>query len=132
MEGGCCGQPQGETLVFTCAGAAYTGQLANRAGVQMIQQGAGRLFCMAAVAAGISDKLERARQGAARVVIDGCEDRCCRKVLEKAGLPVDVHVVVTDLGIEKQPSEPRLVLDTKRVVERAIEALRAPRQAPGA
>lgn len=132
MEGGCCGQPQDGTLVFTCAGAAYAGQVANRAGVQMIQQGTGRLFCMAAAAAGIPDKLERARQATARVVIDGCEDRCCGKVMEKAGLPVDVHVVVTDLGIEKQPSDPRFVLDRKRVVQRTIEALGARTQAPGA
>jgi len=49
---GCCGG-NGETLIFTCAGAAYSGQVANRSGVQLMEQGAGSLFCIAAVAAGI-------------------------------------------------------------------------------
>jgi uncharacterized metal-binding protein len=56
-------------------------------------------------------------------VIDGCEDHCARKIMEKAGLPVDLHVDVTELGIEKKPAEPHLLLHTKRVVEHVAEAL---------
>jgi uncharacterized metal-binding protein len=91
----------GETLVFTCAGAAYPGQVANRAGVDLMKQGDGQLFCIAAVAAEIPEKMERTAKAHIRVAIDGCEDHCCRKVLEKAGMRVDAHVVVTDLGIER-------------------------------
>ena len=40
MTTGCCGG-NGETLIFTCAGAAYSGQVANRSGVQLMEQGAG-------------------------------------------------------------------------------------------
>ncbi len=123
MAGGCCGD-SGETLIFTCAGAAHSGQVANRAGVSLMQEGKGSLFCIAAVGAGIPDKMERARKAGKRVVIDGCEDHCARKIMEKAGLPVDLHVDVTELGIEKKPAEPHLVLHTKRVVEHVAEALR--------
>lgn len=119
MGQGCCGG-SGETLVFTCAGAAYCGQVANRAGVQLMEQGAGQLFCIAAVAAGIEQKLERARNASTRVAIDGCEDRCVRKVLEKAGLTADVHVVLTDLGIEKKPAQPNMINDAKKAVD-AVE-----------
>ena len=116
MATGCCGA-NGETLIFTCAGAAYSGQVANRSGVQLMEQGAGNLFCIAAVAAGIEQKLDRARKAGQRIAIDGCEDHCVRKVLEKAGLTADVHVVLTDMGIEKKPAQPNMINDAKKVVD---------------
>lgn len=120
MTTGCC-SGNGETLIFTCAGAAYSGQVANRSGVQLMEQGAGNLFCIAAVAAGIEQKLDRARKADRRVAIDGCEDHCVRKVLEKANLTADVHVVLTEMGIEKKPAQPNMINDAKKVVE-AVKA----------
>lgn len=117
MQTGCgCGS-SGETLVFTCAGAAHSGQVANRAGVQAMQQGLGNLLCIASVAAHIADKTERTRKAARRVALDGCDDHCCRKILESAGLPVDLHLVLTDLGIEKKPAQPDLIGDAKKTVD---------------
>jgi uncharacterized metal-binding protein len=113
----------GETLIFTCAGAAHTGQVANRVGVQLRQDMSGTLFCAAAVAAGIPDKLERTRDAGRRIAIDGCEDDCCRRIIEQAEMPVDLHVRITDLGIEKQPAEPSLITDTKKVVDRVHSQL---------
>ena len=86
------GSGDGETLIFTCAGAAHPGQVANRVGVQLARQQAGKLFCIAAVAADRPEKMDRARKAKARVLIDGCEDECCRYIMEKAGLPVDTSV----------------------------------------
>ena len=57
MASGCCDEKVGETLVFTCCGAAYSGQVSNRAGVSLMQEGAGNLFCVAAVGAAIPDKM---------------------------------------------------------------------------
>jgi len=122
MATGCCGG-NSETLIFTCAGAAHSGQVANRAGIGLMQEGKGNLFCIAAVGAEIPDKIERARNAGKRVVVDGCEDHCARKIMEKAGLAIDLHVDVTELGIEKKPAEPHLVVHTKRVVEHVTEAL---------
>ena len=122
MAKGCgCGNGS-ETLIFTCAGAAHSGQVANRAGLQAMQQGVGSLFCIASVAADIAEKMERTRKAGRRVVIDGCEDHCCRKVMEKAGVAIDVHVVVTDLGIEKKPAQPDMIGDAKKVVDK-VKAL---------
>lgn len=123
MSGSCCGGNSGETLIFTCAGAAHTGQVANRAGVELTLEKEGKVFCIAAVAAQVPDKLERARNARFRVAIDGCEDHCCRKVLEQAGLTADVHIVATELGIEKQPKEPRMVLDAKRTMSAVTDKL---------
>jgi uncharacterized metal-binding protein len=123
MPGGCGCGGNGETLIFTCAGAAHSGQISNRAGIALMRQGAGNLFCIAAVGAGVAEKLARVRKAAKRVVIDGCDEHCARKIMEKARLPVDLHVDVTELGIEKNPAEPHLLLHTKRVVEHVAEAL---------
>jgi len=117
VSGKCCGEHSGETLVFTCAGAAYSGQVSNRAGVNLMQDGFGNLFCAAAVAAEIPEKLERARQAGKRVVIDGCEDHCARKIMEKAGFPVDVHLDVSTIGIPKKPDKPEMINDARRAAD---------------
>lgn len=126
--GGCGGASAsggngGETLIFTCAGAAHAGQVANRAGVDLAKEQVGKLFCVAAMAAGIPEKLERARKAKARVGIDGCNDRCVEKIMAKAGLPLDVHVVVTDLGIPKQPTQPDMAGDAAKVVDHMKKAV---------
>lgn len=115
--------PNGETLLFTCAGAAHCGQVANRAALQLTRDGAGKIFCLAAMSASIPDKLTRAREAAARVVIDGCDDRCARVTMEQAGLPVDLHLVVTDAGVEKMPEQPRILADATRISEAVAKQL---------
>lgn len=125
-----CGCGNGERLIFTCAGAAYCGQLANRVGVQAMTEGLGKLFCLAAMSAQREEKLQRARAAAQRIAIDGCDDDCARRTLEAAGLPVDVYVKITDLGIEKQPAEPEWITHTKRVVNKLQQMLSSPGAKP--
>ena len=81
------------------------------------------MFCVAAVGADIPEKMERARAAGRRVVIDGCEDHCGSKIMQRAGLPVDLHVDVTTLGVEKKPAAPALTNDAKRVVEHVKTSL---------
>jgi uncharacterized metal-binding protein len=120
---GCNCGCNGETLIFTCAGAAHSGQAANQAGIKLAQAGAGNLFCVAAVGAGIPEKLERTRKAGRRIVIDGCSDHCARKILEKAGFTVDVHVDVTELGVEKKPAQPRMINDAKKIADHVTQRL---------
>ena len=128
----CCQSAEGEILLFTCAGAAHCGQVANRAAIELTRAGDGRIFCLAAVAAGIVDKTERARRAGVRVAIDGCEDHCTRKTLEKAGLTADVHVELTAIGIEKKPPRPSLIADGRKAAERVRQLLAGlPRRSPG-
>jgi uncharacterized metal-binding protein len=121
MSNNGCGN--GEQLIFTCAGAAYCGQLANRSGVQAATEGLGKLFCLAVVSARREEKMQRVWQAGRRIAIDGCDEDCARRTLELAGVPVSGHVRITDLGIEKQPAEPRWLVDTKRVVAKVREVL---------
>lgn len=115
----------GEALVFTCAGASHVGQAANQAGVQLMRQKDAVLFCLAALSAEVPEKTARARSADRIVAIDGCEDHCCRKTLEKAGLRVDVHVVATDLGILKKPEHPHMGEDVRRLALKAQAGLHA-------
>ena len=117
------GPGNGETLIFTCAGAAHSGQVANRAAVQLTEQGLGHIFCLAAVSARIEDKLERSRKAGMRVALDGCEAHCARRTLEMAGLPVDVHLDLTTLGIEKKPASPSIINDAKKTVTHVKEVI---------
>jgi uncharacterized metal-binding protein len=80
--------------------------------------GLGKLYCLAAVSAGCETKLPRARAASRRLAIDGCEEHCARRTLELAGLPVHVHLVLTDMGIEKQPAEPHFDVHTRQIVDK--------------
>jgi uncharacterized metal-binding protein len=88
-----------------------------------MEQGAGNLFCIAAVAANVEQKVDRARKAAVRVAIDGCEDHCVRRTLEKAGLTAEVHVVLTDMGIEKKPAQPNMISDARKAVDAVKQKL---------
>ena len=122
--GSCCGGNGKETLIFPCAGASHVGQVTNRAALDLTLKGKGKIFCLAAMSAKIEEKVKRSQEAERRIAIDGCEDHCARKTLEFAGLPVDVHVVLTtDLGMEKKPAAPNMIGDTKRVVELAGKKL---------
>ena len=119
-----CGNGPGETLIFACGGASHAGQVANRAALSLSFNGKGQAFCIAAVAARIGEKLERARKAARRVAVDGCEDGCVRKTLEAAGLAADVQVTLTtDLGLEKSPQRPDILWDARRAADLIVSKL---------
>jgi uncharacterized metal-binding protein len=125
--GSCCDGNGKETLIFPCAGASHVGQVTNRAALDLARAGRGAAFCLAAMSAGIAEKLDRARKAGHRIALDGCEDHCARKTLELAGLPVDVHVVLTtELGMEKKPAAPDMIGNVKKTVDftgRKLEGL---------
>jgi uncharacterized metal-binding protein len=95
------GQIPKRTVVYGCAGASNTGQLANAAAVRMTQRGTGRIGCLGGVGSGQKGFVTAARLADEVVAIDGCEVGCARKTLEAAGVTPNRHVVVSDLGIEK-------------------------------
>ncbi|HOT94615.1 MAG TPA: putative zinc-binding protein [Methanoregulaceae archaeon] len=95
------GERPKQTVVYGCAGASNTGQLANAAAVRMTQRGTGRIGCLGGVGSGQKGFVTAARLADEVVAIDGCEVGCVKKTLEAAGVAPNRHVVVTDLGIEK-------------------------------
>lgn len=113
----------GETLIFPCAGASHCGQVAYRSAIELTERKVGQAFSVAAIGSGTGEKLDRARRAGRRVAIDGCEEHCVRKVMLRARLPVDLHIVVTEFGIERLPDRPALIRDSRMIVEQTRLAL---------
>lgn len=90
------------TLIFACSGGSNLGQLSNMAAMALHEEGRGRFFCLAAIGGDVAEKMALSQEASARIVIDGCNAACGKAILEQAGLPVDHHTVVKQLGIEKQ------------------------------
>lgn len=95
-----CGEGK-RIVLYGCAGASNTGQLANAAAVRLTQEGKGRIGCLAGIGSQQKGFITAARAADEVVAIDGCEVVCVKKTLETAGITVDRHIVVTHLGIAK-------------------------------
>lgn len=90
-----------EVLIFPCSGGSNVGQIANDAAKKLTAQGVGNMYCLAGIGGHISGIIESTKAAKKIVVIDGCPVHCSKKTLEHTGFRPDVHVVVTELGIEK-------------------------------
>jgi uncharacterized metal-binding protein len=123
LEKSCCG---GDVLLLTCSGAANVGQIANEAGKALTEQGQAKMYCAVGVGACLDSFIETTRNAAACVAIDGCPMGCVKQVLENAGLEADVYVLVTDLGIEKQPGFDAPDDAVAKVTRAVIDALEGP------
>ncbi len=86
--------------VVTCSGVSNTGKLTTQAGLLLMQRKPGMFQCMNCKQS--ADSLRMDVAGAERlIVLDGCTDCCATKKLTAAGLTPDVHIIATELGIEK-------------------------------
>ena len=99
MANDCCSQ--GDILVFTCSGAANVGRVANRAAVDLQQEGFSKMLCLAAIGGNVPSMIAMAQAGKQVVGIDGCPVACTRKTMERANLSLTHHIVVTELGFQK-------------------------------
>jgi uncharacterized metal-binding protein len=88
------------TLV-TCSGISNTGKLTTQAGLLLMQRRPGMFLCMNCKQSAESLRMEAG--GAERlIVLDGCTDCCATKKLTAVGLVPDIHIIATELGIEKK------------------------------
>lgn len=100
--------------IFPCAGASNVGQLSNALAVEMHKMGTGNMMCTVGIG-GRRAGLLRSAEGCERIiVIDGCPVNCAKATMEQAGINVDRHILLTDLGIQKNKD---LDLDSSTVKE---------------
>jgi len=86
--------------LVTCSGISNVGKLTTQAGLLLMQRKPGMFLCMNCKQSAESLKMDAG--GAERlIVLDGCTDCCATKKLT-AGLVPDVHIIATELGIEKK------------------------------
>jgi len=97
----CCGGGGRTILFYACSGGANVAEVADRAARRLMDEGAGTMFCLAGLGAGIEAMVRTARDADLNVVIDGCPLDCAKAIFERLGLGNYVQVKVTDLGFEK-------------------------------
>jgi uncharacterized metal-binding protein len=97
-----CG-PGGETtIIYSCSGlGSNVGQLSNAAACHLTNEGFGKGSCLAGVGGAIEKLTGIAEAANRRVVIDGCQLACGKKIMDARNLAIDRYIVITDLGIEK-------------------------------
>ncbi|KQC02962.1 MAG: zinc-binding protein [Methanolinea sp. SDB] len=108
-------------IIFPCAGQANTGQLTNLAAIQLTEEGYGNIACVALLATGSEGLVANALKADEVVILDGCPMLCAKKIAEAQDIPVDQHIVVTGLGLEKGSSRDYTDDDIETVVSAVWE-----------
>lgn len=117
VEDKCLCEPT-EVLIFPCSGGSNVGQIANEAAKDLTTLDHGKMYCLAGIGGHVSGLVELTKAAKKIVAIDGCPVECARKTLEHAGFKTDIHVVVTELGIQKVLDFMMDVDDINKVVEK--------------
>lgn len=94
----CC--EGGTKLIYSCAGSADVGEIADRVTRKLRDEGYARMTCLAGVGAGLSGYIQSAKGADEVITIDGCSTACARKSLERIGV-VPTSYILTDMGLEK-------------------------------
>jgi len=95
-----------ENAIFCCFGCmssagTLTGVAALEAYKRLDKQKTG-LFCTSAIAAGIPKHRKTTEKAKTIIVIDGCQNKCATKILEKDGFKIDKKLnLLQDLKIPK-------------------------------
>lgn len=106
--------------LVTCSGVSNTGKLTPQAGILLMQRKPGMFQCMNCKQSAESLLTEGA--GSERlIVLDGCMDCCATKKLAAAGLVPDVHIIATELGIEKKGMGDVQYAEIERVVRAVMD-----------
>jgi len=111
-----------EVLFFPCSGGSNCARIADRAAVELHNAGRGKLFCLAGIGGHVRGLIESAKAAKVLLAVDGCPTACAKKTLDHAGLSPQIHVIVSELGIERKPgllgfSEEELAICLERLEE---------------
>ena len=106
-------------LVYACCGASDLGDIADRAARSFGRRSKYSMGCLAGLATEKADAISCANDARKVVVVDGCEDDCAKKILDRAGIESFEHIRLTDMGNEKwrTPATPARI----RAVVKEIE-----------
>jgi uncharacterized metal-binding protein len=114
MTEDCCASG-GNIMILACSGGSNVGQLSNQAAIELTREGVGKMFCLAGIGAQLSGFVQSAWDVETMVAIDGCPVGCAKAILEQAKVPLKNHLVITELGIEKNKNLSLRAEDIARV-----------------
>ncbi len=108
-------------VLVTCSGISNTGKLTTQVAMLLMQRKPGMFLCTNSKQS--AESLRADVMNADRLfVLDGCSDCCATKKLTAAGLSADVHIIATDLGIEKRGMGEVQYDEIERVVRAVMES----------
>ncbi len=116
-EDKCLCEPN-EILIFPCSGGSNVGQIANEVAKNLTTQSYGKMYCLAGIGGHISGLIESTKAAKKIITIDGCPVHCAKKTLEHAGFKPDVHMLITELGVNKESGFEMSDRDIKNVMEK--------------
>src|SRR4030042_3713375 len=87
MTENCCTN-NGNIMLLACSGGSNVGQLANRAAVELTQEGFGKIYCLAGVGGHLGGFVQSAKDVPQMVAIDGCSTGCAKAILEHSAVPL--------------------------------------------
>ena len=116
MTANCC-VAGNDVMLMACSGASNVGQLTNQAAIELTQEGAGKMFCLAGVGAHLSGFVQSAKDVPVMIAIDGCNIGCAGIILEHLNIKPTSHLVLTNEGIEKNKNFTLERADIDRVKE---------------
>lgn len=102
------------TGLYACAGGSNVGQMANKLAVELTKQGKGKIMCTVGIGGKVPGIIKSTEGTDEIIAIDGCALICARKSLELAGFNVTKHIVLTEMGMQKNKD---LDLEEKEVKE---------------
>ena len=88
-------------LIFACSGAADVGKIADLSARKLMEEGAGKMSCLAGVGGRVKVLMDVTKAAQTILVIDGCPLHCGRNTLEQAGFKKFEHLCLADLGMKK-------------------------------
>jgi uncharacterized metal-binding protein len=96
-----CDSVPGPTMVYASACGSNVGQLANEGARRVALEGKVKMACLPGIGIRMETSIQAANKAKRSIVVDGCEIKCGKKILEMAGFVASEHVIVTQLGIVK-------------------------------
>ena len=91
-------------LIFSCSGAADTGEVADRVARKLTKGGLGKMYCLAGIGGNVSSIKDNTKAAGKIIAIDGCPMDCAAKTLVEAGFRNFEHVKLADIGLQKGKS----------------------------
>ena len=88
-------------LIYSCSGAANTGEIADQIARKLAKEGYGSMTCLVSVGAHISGFVQSAKGAEENITIDGCPTACAKKILEYIGVSPSKSYILTEMGVEK-------------------------------
>jgi uncharacterized metal-binding protein len=85
-------------LVFACSGCSHLATMANDIALTLDSDGIAEMSCVSWLMAASEEKIKAKSSGRKIILIEGCGDSCSRDCLIKAGVDIDAHFNIADLG----------------------------------